>query len=177
MLETKEKPEASSTSVQPSVLQRLRNRGRLCWQFMRYCLVGGANTAVDLVVLNALLWLFPTTNVMALVGYNSVAYMGGAVSSFFLNKYWTFGHKQQTNAKEVTRFIIVLLIEVLLSNILLWLAGEALRPFIANATLWGNASKIAAVVAGTVITYTFMRFWIFASAQDRAKKPESNLKN
>ncbi|HYB02073.1 MAG TPA: GtrA family protein, partial [Ktedonobacteraceae bacterium] len=53
-------------------------------QFLRYCLVGGVNTAVDLLVLNILLWRFPTNNVQVLVVYNSFAYSSGAVSSFFL---------------------------------------------------------------------------------------------
>jgi len=45
---------------------------------------------------------------------------------------------------------------------------------IANATLWGNASKLVALAVGVVISYTFMRFWTFASgSQDRPKKQEN----
>jgi len=90
------------------------------WQFFRYCLLGGANTLIDLLLLNVLLWCFPTNNVLVLVAYNSVAYSSGAGSSFFLNKYWTFGHKQRTTRREVVRFAIVLLLEVLYSNSLLY---------------------------------------------------------
>lgn len=133
------------------------------WQFFRYCLVGGANTISDLLVLNILLWCFPTHYVLTLVLYNSVAYCSGAVTSFFLNKYWTFGQRRRTTRKEVRRFFITLLIEVLVSNGLLWLAGKALQPFLTNVTLWGNASKLVAVVAGTILSYAFMRFWTFAS--------------
>src|SRR5438876_6663733 len=71
------------------------------WQFLRYCLVGGANTASDLLTLNVLLWGFPTNNVQVLVLYNSVAYSSGALTSFFLNKYWTFGHKRRTTWREL----------------------------------------------------------------------------
>ena len=141
------------------------------WQFFRYCLVGGVNTAFDLLTLNALLWRFPTNDVLVLVAYNSVAYTSGALSSFFLNKYWTFGHKRRTTWREVIRFVIILFFEVLYSNGLVWLAGQALQPLIANATLWGNASKLVAVVGGTVISYICMRFWTFASGpHDRPTK-------
>ena len=141
------------------------------WQFFRYCLVGGANTVIDLLTFNVLLWCFPTNNVLVLVGCNSVAYASGAVSSFFLIKYWTFRHKQGMTRRELVRFAISLSLEILYSNGLVWLAGKALQPLIANATLWANASKIVAIVVGAVISYLFMRFWIFASgSQDQPKK-------
>jgi putative flippase GtrA len=141
------------------------------WQFFRYCLVGGANTVIDLLTFNVLLWCFPTNNVLVLVGYNSVAYASGAVSSFFLNKYWTFRHKQGMIRRELVRFAISLSLEILYSSGLVWLAGKALQPLIANATLWANTSKLVAVVVGAVISYIFMRFWIFASGpQDQPKK-------
>ena len=143
------------------------------WQFFRYCLVGGANTGIDLLTFNILLWCFPTNNVLVLVGCNSVAYASGAVSSFLLNKYWTFRHKQGVTRKELVRFAISLFLEILYSNGLVWLAGKALQPLIGNATLWANTSKVLAVVVGAVISYIFMRFWIFASeSQDQPKKED-----
>ncbi len=89
-------------------------------------------------MLNVLLWRLPTNSAQVLVVYNSVAYTSGALSSFFLNKYWTFGRKQRTTRREVLRFIISLSLEVLYSNGLVWLAGKALQPLIANPMLWGN---------------------------------------
>jgi putative flippase GtrA len=136
--------------------------------------VGGANTLLDLLVLNVLLWGFPTKNVLILVVYNSVAYTCGAVTSFFLNKYWTFGHKQRTTRREMIRFAIILALEVLYSNGLVWLAGKVLQPLIANPTLWGNASKLVAVAVGAVLSYALMRFWIFAKGsqnQDKEQEP------
>ncbi len=141
------------------------------WQFFRYCLVGGLNTVVDLSIFNILLWCFPTNDVLVLVGCNSIAYASGAVSSFLLNKYWTFRHKRRVTRRELVRFVISLFLEILYSNGLVWLAGKALQPLIVNATLWANISKILAVIVGAVISYGFMRFWIFASgSQDQPKK-------
>jgi putative flippase GtrA len=134
------------------------------WQFLRYCLVGGANTLIDLLAFNILLWRFPTGNAQVLVGYNSIAYMCGAATSFFFNKYWTFRRAGQTSRREVTRFIISLLLEIIYSNGLIWLASKALQPFISNVTLWGDAAKVIALVIGMVISYTIMRFWTFSDA-------------
>jgi len=106
------------------------------WQFLRFCLVGGVNTLIDLLMLNILLWRFPTHNVQVLVVYNSVAYTSGAVSSFFLNKYWTFRRRQRPTWREVVRFAMSLCFEILYSSGLVWLAGKALQPVITNPTLW-----------------------------------------
>ena len=158
-------PGEQSDRTQDADVHRLHGWRSTLWQFLRYCLVGGANTLIDLFVLNLLLWRFPTNNVQTLALYNSIAYTGGALSSFFLNKYWTFRRKQKPTTREVVRFAISLFLEVIFSSVLVWLAGKALQPLIANVTLWGNASKLAAVVAGTVISYSFMRFWTFAGGQ------------
>jgi putative flippase GtrA len=130
---------------------------------------------MDLLMLNVLLWSFPTNNVLVLVVYNSVAYTCGAVTSFFLNKYWTFRHKQRTTGRQVVRFTLVLALEILYSNGLVWLAGKALQPLIANPTLWGNASKLVAVAGGAVLSYTFMRFWIFARGSQNQHKEQETL--
>ena len=132
-------------------------------------MVGGINTLVDLSVLNILLWRFPTDNVQTLVVYNSLAYASGAVSSFFCNKYWTFKSQQRGGWREVRRFAVTLILEILYSNALLWLAGRALQPFIHNVTLWGNIAKLLAVVGGTLLSYALMRFWTFAHKPQKKK--------
>ena len=179
-MSSKEAEEVQISEESPNKIQQAVDAHRFhawsntFWQFFRYCLVGGANTISDVLTFNALLWCFPTNNVQVLVLYNSVAYTSGALTSFFLNKYWTFRHKQKTTRREVVRFIIILILEVLYSNGLLWLAGKALQPWIANPTLWGNAAKLVAVVGGTITSYIFMRFWIFAGgSQNQAKKQET----
>lgn len=138
-------------------------------QFLRYCLVGGVNTLIDVLVLGVLLWRFPTHNVQFLVVENSLAYASGAVSSFCLNKYWTFQRMQRPTRREAGRFLLSVALEIVSSNGLLWLAGMALSPFMANVTVWGNASKLLTVIANAVLSYLLMRFWIFASGTpDRA---------
>ncbi|HEX4207055.1 MAG TPA: glycosyltransferase [Ktedonobacteraceae bacterium] len=133
------------------------------FQFVRYCLVGGVNTIIDVSILNILLWCLPTTAVRTLVVYNSLAYTGGAASSFFLNKHWTFRRKHRPTGKEVGRFVISMVLELLSSNGLLWLIARALHPWMANTLVWENVSKLLAVATNAVLSYLIMRFWIFAS--------------
>lgn len=138
------------------------------FQVVRYCLVGGINTRVSVLILNALLWRDPSHDAHLLVIENSVAYAGGVVSSFFLNKYWTFRRRQRPALREGGRFLISVVLELVSSNGLLWCAALALSPLIANITVWDNAAKLLAVAANAVLSYLLMRFWVFASGtQDR----------
>ncbi len=142
------------------------------WQFLRFCLVGGANTIIDLLILNVLLVCFPTTNALVLVVYNSFAYAGGGITSFFLNKYWTFRQRQRTTRRVVLRFAALLACEILYSNLLVWLAGKLLHPLISNPILWGNASKLLAVAGSAILSYIGMRFWAFANHSHDLPKQE-----
>ncbi len=155
--------EERTKETQLSPPRRVQGWTSTILQLLRYGLVGGVNTAIDLLVLNVFLWRFPTHNTQVLVAYNSVAYCCGAVSSFCLNKYWTFRRTQKITRREVRRFIISILLELVYSNVLVWLAGKILQPFIPNSTLWGNAAKLVAVVSGALISYSLMRFWTFAN--------------
>ena len=57
-------------------------------QIVRFVLVGGLNTLVDLLILNGLLWIFQTNSTIALLTFSALSYGIGAVNSFLLNKYW-----------------------------------------------------------------------------------------
>ncbi|MHB8596357.1 MAG: glycosyltransferase [Ktedonobacteraceae bacterium] len=145
-------------------------------QILRFSLVGGLNTLVDLIVLNGLLWLFPTTSTPTLLAYNSLAYSLGAVNSFLLNKYWTFGHKQKTTRSELARFALTTLFGIAWSTLILWLASLVLHPFLVNTTVWANASKVIAIAGTSLISYLGMRLWVFVhSPQNRESAIQTAL--
>jgi putative flippase GtrA len=148
-------------SSTPQLTQPSKRRSGLLWQFVRFCLVGGLNTTVDLLVLNGLLWFWPTQNTMLLLTYNSLAYMVGAVNSFIGNKYWTFRQRRPTSAAEVTRFAVTTLLGIACNDVLLWIVGRLLHPAILSATLWTNVSKLLAVGGTVLISYVGMRLWVF----------------
>ncbi|GAC1401111.1 MAG: hypothetical protein NVS4B12_05260 [Ktedonobacteraceae bacterium] len=137
--------------------------GKFHWskQVVRFGLVGSLNTFVDLLILNSLLWLLPTTSIPTLLTYNVLAFSLGAVNSFLLNKYWTFKHKQRTTLKEVIRFMLTTLCGIGWSTLVLWLASTALHPNAVNATLWANASKGIAIVSSALLSFLGMRLWVF----------------
>ncbi len=177
MLVTSETEEPQKQSNEGELVQRASSHKKRVWrstfiQFAQYCIVGGLNTLVDVGMLNILLWRFPTHNGELLATYNAIAYSSGAISSFLLNKYWTFRHTHKPTVGELVRYVMTIVIEVLYSSALIWVAGRALQPFIANITIWGNAAKLVAVVCGAMLSYPLMRFWTFAHGSKREKRAE-----
>ena len=133
----------------------------LLGQLARFGLVGGLNTLVDLLILNGLLWLFPTNSTSLLLAFSALAYGLGAINSFLLNKYWTFRHRRKTTGQELARFTLTTLCGIAWSTVMLWLASDALRPLLGNAALWANASKVVAIGGTALISYIGMRLWVF----------------
>ena len=136
-------------------------------QLVRFGLVGGINTTLDLLVFNSLLWLFPTSNLFISLTFNTIAYSVGAINSFLLNKYWTFEHRHNITSKEVSRFVVTTLLGIGCNNLLLWCANVLLLPVIANSLLWVNASKVMAIAGTVFISYLGMRLWVFTNRQEQ----------
>jgi putative flippase GtrA len=139
--------------------------GRKRWvrQVIRFGLVGGLNTLVDLLILNMLLLLFPTNSTRMILIFGAIAYCLGAVNSFLLNKYWTFGYRQRSTWRQVVRFIVTTFCGIVWSSIILWLASNALHPLFINTTIWANASKVIAISGTALINFLGMSLWVFVN--------------
>ena len=142
-------------------------------QLLRFTLAGALNSLLDLLILNGLLWIFPTNSSSTLLAYNSLAYSVGAINSFLLNKYWTFGQKQRATRAELARFTFITMCGIAWSSAILWLASRALHAFLFNATVWANASKLLAIGGTALISYLGMRLWVFVSKKAEKQKPRN----
>ena len=99
--------ERSLQAASPAAISSKLARFALLWQFVRFGIVGVLNTCIDIGTLNLLLWRFPTHDANVLLGYNTLAYLLGAVNSFMLNKYWTFQSSKGASSGEVLRFVSI----------------------------------------------------------------------
>ncbi len=151
----------ASTSKQDAEQQRFPFWRQWTGQFIRFGTVGGLNTLLDLLMLNGLLKLFPTTNIFTILMFNSIAYSVGAVNSFLLNKYWTFGQRHKTTWREVSRFTMTTILGIVCNDALFSCANMFLHPLIVHSSLWVNASKIIAISGTVLISYFGMRLWVF----------------
>jgi putative flippase GtrA len=142
---------------------------RTLWQCVRFGLVGCLNTAIDLLMLNGLLWFWPTQHTVTLLLFNTIAYACGALNSFVFNRYWTFRCSGRPNAREGARFLLVTLAAIACNDLLLWLMSQILHPAHLNPTLWTNLSKVAAIGGTIMVSYLGMRLWVFVQSS-RGKK-------
>jgi putative flippase GtrA len=130
-------------------------------QVVRFGLVGGVNTGLDLLALNALLLLLPTNRTWLILAYNVVAYSFGAFNSFLLNKYWTFRNKQSMSWHELTRFAFTTFFGMVVNTMLVWAIRTFLHPFVQSMILWTNISKVLAIIVSASISFLGMRLWVF----------------
>lgn len=168
---TRELPTPRETSIiHVPVVSRRKTWNGMIWQFVCFALVGCLNTAIDLLVLNGLLLVWPTQNIAKLLLFNTIAYTFGALDSFALNKYWTFRRSGRPEAREVVRFLMVTLVAIVWNNFLLWFMGNILHPAHLNVTLWANGSKVIAIGGTILISYLGMRVWVFVRSSHEARE-------
>src|SRR5260221_11514913 len=139
------------------------NRGltAILVQFIRFCVVGGLNTSVDVLVFNLLVWGLPTHDSGLLVVYNSLSYLIGAVNSFCWNKLWTFKQRSSATNDQLARFALVASLGIICNDTFLWLATTILTSLSLNSFLWINVAKVSAIAGSIAVSYVGMRFSVF----------------
>lgn len=120
--------------------------------FIRFAIVGIINTGVDFLVFTLLNETFTLDyTVCQVAGYSS-----GVVSSFVLNKLWTFGDQKAGKklALQFSQFVFVNILSLLgsLAVIRLFAGVFGLNIYIA---------KIFATLMAQVLNFAGYRFWVF----------------
>jgi putative flippase GtrA len=128
------------------------------------------NTTIDLLVLNGLLLLWPTQNSARLLLFNTIAYAFGALNSFALNRYWTFGRAGRPQVREGARFILITVAAIVCNDLILWFMGKILHPAHLNVTLWANSSKVVAIGGTILVSYLGMRLWVFVQSSHEKRE-------
>lgn len=154
-------PDPSLRLEEENDIHHVSGNKQLLRQLPRFGLIGGLNAILDLLVLNGLLWLFPTARTLMILVYTVIAYGVGATNSFLLNKYWTFKRRQRTTWKEFARFAATILFGLGWNIAFISLASTIAHPFVPNTVVWTNVSKIVAMGSTACISFLAMRLWIF----------------
>lgn len=128
---------------------------------VKFMLVGVVNTVIDTftyLYFTHLTFLLSTQPVAA----KFFSFLAGTVSSFLLNRYWTFGIREPISAGEVARFYTTVSIALLINVTTMYLLVEVLK-----------LNDLVSVAAATVMTFAFnftlSKLWVFK------KTPQPNL--
>lgn len=134
-------------AVARALTSALRPTGTLLGQSVRFALVGGFNTLVDLIVFALLFYSLHTPVLSA----NAIAYCCGTLSGFFMNRYWTFA-AQGSVVRQLPLYLLVYLFGLGLSTLTIWLLTPTL-PVI--------AAKGVAIVVGAVWNFWSSRRFVY----------------
>lgn len=125
-------------------------------QFMKYNLIQLAAYALDYGAFIALLYVADLNPVKANIGGKIAA---GAFA-FTLHKYWTFGARSHSRiAKEIITYVALLLLNMLLSNLLLY-------AFM-SLGLRAEFAKIPADMICMVVNFFLTKYVTFRIAKDQ----------
>ena len=120
--------------------------------FARFAVVGLANTAVGLAVIYIAMFIFGLGNVAA----NLLGYSVGVLTSFVLNKRWTFGHRGET-MPALSRFVLVIALAYSANIFTVLLATDGLG--------WDRyVAQALGILPYMAIGYFGSRLFAFASA-------------
>ncbi len=158
LLETETTPRSPSQQTR-SVLVKL----------VRFAVVGIANTSIDIVTLNILLWIFPTTSMWEILFFNSLACIVAACNSFFWNKYWTFRYREPITARLVAKFAGVSLLSLLGNNLILWLFLLLFPTVMTGAGLGAVVLKAAAGAVMMAFSFVGQLGVVFATNKYHSK--------
>lgn len=129
-------------------------------QYVKYCIVGISCAAIDLVVLNGLMYLFPAQQTVRLLLYNSIAYTLAVLNSYIWNSKFTF--KAKKNTRQFIAFIIQALFSLFIANVVfafgLWLFGQVL---VLPKWIRENAAKLISMFLSSTASFFFNKFIVF----------------
>ncbi len=134
-------------------------------QFIRFGLVGFANTLIDFGVLNLLLFFADYPAGSGLVFCNSIAFSAASINSYLMNKNWTFSDRQSGTVSQFGMFMLFTLAGLIInSGIIYLLTLPAIRPEAFPAALWINIAKLTATGASMLWNFSSYRRFVFRSS-------------
>lgn len=129
-------------------------------QFLRFCIVGFGNTAVDLAIFWLLSWM-GTPDLVAQV----LSYSAGVLNSYLLNRWWTFRVKGKINAVEAAKFIVVNVLSLLASTGVLFALHDLFHVGL-------GISKLAAIGSAPIVNFIGNALWVFSQSKTRGETCE-----
>ncbi|WP_182201296.1 GtrA family protein [Paraliobacillus salinarum] len=134
------------------------------WQVAQFSVIGGSNALVDILSLNILLAIWPSTNHNILLLFNTIAYLLAIFNSYIWNTKYTFRHRSFFGRKELSLFILQAMIALGVSN-LVFLGLFEILEFQTIIHFSGfvkqNISKGMAMFLSSTTSFFLMKYFVF----------------
>lgn len=138
-------------------------------QFVRFGLIGGLNTGVDLVILNVLMFAFSVYEGAGYSMIKAVSFCFAATLSYFLNKHWAF--RDNSKVKRAIQFsqffavsVVGAIINVSIATLIVTfvkpaLGGELIIPI--SNQLWGTIGALGGTAFGLIWNFLGYKLLVF----------------
>ena len=126
-------------------------------QFLRFCLVGLLNTAINYGVFLALL----SYHIMPVLVAGAIGFSSGALSGFFLNRAWTFAGTSTGTVSGMKGYMLV--------QVISFAAHTSVQKV---ALMLGSApefSQLFGIVVSTFVNFTLLKWLVFKPAEGAKK--------
>ncbi len=140
------------------------------YQFVKFCVVGFLNAAIDFGVLNLLSLYTGLTSGFIIGGVNVPGFVIAATNSYFWNKFWVFSHKRKegepVNYSDIPTFILVVVSGIIVNSGLVVLISTYIPPFFdLSAARWLNVAKVIASAIALLWNFLGFKFFVFKSKE------------
>ncbi|MBI4359075.1 MAG: GtrA family protein [Candidatus Nealsonbacteria bacterium] len=130
----------------------------ILYQFAKFFLVGGLNVLVDLGVLNLLILISAVSAGLGYSAFKGVSFLVATTNSYFWNKSWTFGSRQDKFGQFLVVSAIGFLVNVGTASLVVNLIGP---QFGLNLKTWANLGALVGSVVGLAWNFLGYKFVVF----------------
>ncbi|WP_241535914.1 GtrA family protein [Indiicoccus explosivorum] len=157
------------TVMSGGIMSFFRRNKQGITQYANYTVVGICCAAIDLLVLNLLLVLFPSADTTVLTLFNTIAYTAAVTNSYYWNSKFTF--KVKKTRKQLIPFILQAAASLAIANAVfiggLW-AIEQLSLF--PRWISTNIAKGLSMYLSFLSSFFFNKYFVFRPALQAKEK-------
>lgn len=142
-------------------------------QYAKFGTVGLTSGALDLGSLNLLLLIWPTSNHVLLVVFNTFAYALAVLNSYIWNSRFTFREGLEGNKKQKILFIVQAAVSLLISDGILYVATLLLSMsgFLPKLLVY-NIAKLLSMFLSSLASFFFMKYFVFREENGSKEHPK-----
>lgn len=131
-------------------------------QLIRFGLVGVINTAVDLGVLNTLIYLKPTGRAGVLFSlFKTIAFSVAVINSYLLNRKFTFQSSREASTGQLTQYLVISVVGLMINVGVASLVMNLVTPPEMLSAWWPSIAAVSGIPFGLVWNFVGYRLLVF----------------
>jgi putative flippase GtrA len=148
-------------------MQKTARKYPVIGQFLRFGLIGGMNTGVDLVILNLLMLSTGVYEGQPYSIFKAISFCCAAIFSYFMNKNWAFRDKsKEKSISKFSQFFAVSIIGAVINVTIASLVVNYIKPMtnfdgIISDPIWGTIGALCGTAIGLIWNFMGYKLIVF----------------